>query len=401
MMRKHTWIIFVLTFLLLSFSYAQKPKVKVGLEVLRDSDFKILKGKKVGLITNATGITSDGQSSIDLLFNAKDVKLVALFGPEHGLRADVDQYVSSSKDEKTGLPVYSLYGKDGTRPSEESLKGIDILVYDIQDVGVRFYTYITTMAVCMEEAKKAGIKFVVLDRPNMNNGIDVDGCVLDEELKGGFASYYPIPIRHGLTIGELAKLFNDHFKIGCKLEVVKMEDWKREMYYDDSGLPWINPSPNIRNITQVILYPGVALTEAANISVGRGTYAPFEVIGAPYIDGKKLADELNSRKLPGLRFEPISFVPDSTKFKGEKCGGVRIHLEHRDLLQVIPAGMHIVDALYKLYPNDYKIEANFALIGSKSVPEKIKKGVPLTEIMKEWQPKIEEFKKIREKYLLY
>jgi len=401
MMRKHTWIIFVLTFLLLSFSYAQKPKVKVGLEVLRDSDFKILKGKKVGLITNATGITSDGQSSIDLLFNAKDVKLVALFGPEHGLRADVDQYVSSSKDEKTGLPVYSLYGKDGTRPSEESLKGIDILVYDIQDVGVRFYTYITTMAVCMEEAKKAGIKFVVLDRPNMNNGIDVDGCVLDEELKGGFASYYPIPIRHGLTIGELAKLFNDHFKIGCKLEVVKMEDWKREMYYDDSGLPWINPSPNIRNITQVILYPGVALTEAANISVGRGTYAPFEVIGAPYIDGKKLADELNSRKLPGLRFEPISFVPDSTKFKGEKCGGVRIHLEHRDLLQVIPAGMNIVEALYKLYPNEYKIEANDGLIGSKSVPEKIKKGVPLTEIMKEWQPKIEEFKKIREKYLLY
>ena len=381
--------------------YAQKPKVKVGLEVLRDSDFQILKGKKVGLITNATGVTSDGKSSIDLLFSAKDVKLVALFGPEHGLRADVDQYVSSSKDEKTGLPVYSLYGKDGTRPSEESLKGIDVLVYDIQDVGVRFYTYITTMAVCMEEAKKAGIEFIVLDRPNMNNGIDVDGCVLDEELRGGFASYYPIPVRHGLTVGELAKLFNDHFKIGCKLEVVKMEGWKREMYYDDTGLPWINPSPNIRNVTQVILYPGVALTEAANVSVGRGTYAPFEVIGAPYIDGKKLADELNGRKLPGLRFEPISFVPDSTKFKGEKCGGVRIHLEHRDLLNVIPAGMNIVEALYKLYPNEYKIEANDGLIGSKSVPEKIKKGVPLAEIMKEWQPKIDEFKKIREKYLLY
>jgi len=400
-MLKKICIIFLVVFLMVCLVYAQKPKVKVGLEVLRDSDFQILKGKKVGLITNATGITSDGKSSIDLLFGAKDVKLVALFGPEHGLRADVDQYVSSSKDEKTGLPVYSLYGKDGTRPSEESLKGIDVLVYDIQDVGVRFYTYITTMAVCMEEAKKAGIEFVVLDRPDMDNGIDVDGCVLDEELRGGFASYYPIPIRHGLTIGELAKLFNDHFKIGCKLEVVKMEGWKREMYYDDTYLPWINPSPNIRNITQVILYPGVALTEAANISVGRGTYAPFEVIGAPYIDGKKLADELNSRKLPGLRFEPISFVPDSTKFRGEKCGGVRIHLEHRDLLDVIPAGMNIVEALYKLYPTEYKIEANDGLIGSKSVPEKIKKGVPLAEIMKEWQPKIDEFKKIREKYLLY
>ena len=318
-MLKKICIIFLVVFLMVCLVYAQKPKVKVGLEVLRDSDFQILKGKKVGLITNATGVTSDGKSSIDLIFGAKDVKLVALFGPEHGLRADVDQYVSSSKDEKTGLPVYSLYGKDGTRPSEESLKGIDVLVYDIQDVGVRFYTYITTMAVCMEEAKKAGIEFVVLDRPNMNNGVDVDGCVLDEELRGGFASYYPIPIRHGLTVGELAKLFNDHFKIGCKLEVVKMEDWKREMYYDDSGLPWINPSPNIRNVTQVILYPGVALTEAANISVGRGTYAPFEVVGAPYIDGKILADELNSRKLPGLRFELISFVPDSAKFKGEKC----------------------------------------------------------------------------------
>jgi len=400
-MLKKICIIFLVVFSMVCLIYAQKPKVKVGLEVLRDSDFQILKGKKVGLITNATGVTSDGKSSIDLLFSAKDVKLVALFGPEHGLRADVDQYVSSSKDEKTGLPVYSLYGKDGTRPSEESLKGIDVLVYDIQDVGVRFYTYITTMAVCMEEAKKAGIEFIVLDRPNMNNGIDVDGCVLDEELRGGFASYYPIPIRHGLTVGELAKLFNDHFKIGCKLEVVKMEGWKREMYYDDTGLPWINPSPNIRNVTQVILYPGVALTEAANVSVGRGTYAPFEVVGAPYIDGKKLADELNGRKLPGLRFEPISFVPDSTKFRGEKCGGVRIHLEHRDLLNVISAGMNIVEALYKLYPNEYKIEANDGLIGSKSVPEKIKKGVPLAEIMKECQPKIEEFKKIREKYLLY
>ena len=268
-----------------------------GIDVLRADGFAILSGKSVGLVTNHTGRARDGASAIDLLHGAKDVKLVALFSPEHGIRGILDAKVPSEKDEKTGLAIHSLYGET-RRPTDEMLKGVDTLVIDLQDIGARFYTYMTTMAYVMEEAAKRKIAVVVLDRVNPINGVQIEGPALDKGAVS-FTHYFPrMPIRHGMTLGELAQLFNGENKIGADLTVVQLKNWRRDQWFDETGQPWINPSPNMRNTVQATLYPGIGAIETTNISVGRGTDTPFEQIGAPWIDGVKLADELNARNLP-------------------------------------------------------------------------------------------------------
>ncbi|HWH79201.1 MAG TPA: DUF1343 domain-containing protein, partial [Candidatus Binatus sp.] len=260
---------------------------------------------RIGLVTNQTGRDRLGRTTIDVLFKAPDVKLVALFSPEHGIRGLADDKVSDSKDEMTGLPIYSLYGET-RRPKAEQLKDLDAVVYDIQDVGVRFYTYTATLGNLLEEAAKVKLPIFVLDRPNPINGIDVEGPVADPD-KFSFTAYYAIPVRYGMTIGELARFFNEEKHLGADLRVIQLDNWRRPMWLDSTGLTWINPSPNMRSLTQAALYPGIGLLETTNVSVGRGTDTPFEVVGAPWIDGAKLSANLNSRRIPGVRFVPIRF----------------------------------------------------------------------------------------------
>ncbi len=304
------------------------PAVLAGIDVLRSEAFAPLRGKRVGLLTNHTGRARDGASTIDLLFGAKDVKLVALFSPEHGIRGTLDEKVASTTDQKTGLPIHSLYGET-RRPSAEMLDGLDTIVVDLQDIGARFYTYMTTIAYVMEESAKRRLPVVVLDRPNPINGFQIEGPALDKS-QVGFTGYMPaMPIRHGLTIGEVARLFNGENKIGADLTVVELRHWDRGEWFDETGLPWINPSPNMRNLIQATVYPGIGAIETTNISVGRGTDAPFEQIGAPWIDGAALAEALNARRIPGVRFYPIRFTPSSSKYSGEECQGVFIIVSDR------------------------------------------------------------------------
>src|SRR6478672_264322 len=321
--------------------------VMTGLDVLRSQGFAPLQGKRVGLITNHTGRARDGAAAIDLLHAAKDVKLVALFGPEHGIRGVLDANVPADTDARTGLPIHSLYG-DSQRPTAAMLEGIDTLVIDLQDVGVRFYTYMTTMAYAMEEAAKRKVPVVVLDRPNPVNGYQIEGPLLDKtELS--FIGYFPMPIRHGMTMGELARLFNGENKIGADLTVVPLKNWRRDDWYDDTGLPWISPSPNMRNLNEATLYPGIGAIEYSNVSVGRGTDTPFEQVGAPWVDGTGLAAALNGRGLAGVRFYPVSFTPVSGKYAGERCGGVFLIVTDREALHPVRVGLEIAAALFRLH----------------------------------------------------
>src|SRR5215217_1652826 len=302
-------------------------KVLTGIDVLERDNFKPLAGMRVGLVTNHTGRNREGRQTIDVLSKAPGVKLVALFSPEHGIRGLADENVSDSKDEATGLPVYSLYG-DNRRPKPEQLKDLDALVFDMQDVGVRFYTYSATLGYLLEEAAKAKLPVFVLDRPNPIGGLDVDGPIADKD-KISFTSYHTIPARHGLTIGELGQLFNRQRNIGADVRVIKMDGWRRSMWFDETNLTWINPSPNMRSLTEATLYPGVGLLETTNVSVGRGTDTPFEILGAPWLDGQRLALYLNGRGLAGVRFVPVRFTPKASVFKGEECGGVNIIITDR------------------------------------------------------------------------
>lgn len=376
------------------------PKVMTGLDVLQRDDFKILKGMNVGLVSNHSALNKEGKHILDLMLDSKNVKLVAIFAPEHGFRGIADSKLTDMKDETTGLPIYSLYG-ESLRPSPEMLENIDVLVFDIQDIGARFYTYISTMAICMEEAKKNNIRFIVLDRPNPITGLRVDGPVQDPALIGKFISYFPMPVMHGMTIGELATMFNREYGIQCDLEVITMEGWRRVMYFDDTGLPWINPSPNIRNVTQEILYPGVALTEYSNVSVGRGTETPFELLGAPWIDADALTAELQARNLPGIKFLPVHFKPSGSKFKDEMCHGMRFILTNQSDFMPVVTGIHIMDALYKMYPDTYEIDKSSSLVGKKAVVEMIKQRRPLEQIIGSWQEELQNFITIRNSYILY
>jgi len=374
-------------------------QVLTGIDVLERDGFKQLAGLRIGLVTNQTGRDRAGRTTIDVLFKAPGVKLLALFSPEHGIRGLADEKVSDTKDEQTGLPIYSLYG-ESRRPKAEQLKDLDALVYDIQDIGVRFYTYITTLGYVMEEAGKARLPIFVLDRPNPINGNDVEGPIADAD-KLSFTAYHTLPVRHGLTIGELARLYNDERKISADLRVIKMEGWRRAMWFDGTGLVWVNPSPNMRSLTEAALYPGVGLLETTNLSVGRGTDTPFEVIGAPWLDEQKLASYLNARRIAGVRFVPVRFTPKSSVFKNEECGGINLVITDRSQFQSVPAGMEIAVALHRLFPADWKVDAYSRLLVNADTLERLKRGESAEEIGRSWDAPLEEFRRARERVLIY
>jgi uncharacterized protein YbbC (DUF1343 family)/CubicO group peptidase (beta-lactamase class C family) len=373
-----------------------------GVDVLQADDFRALRGKHVGLVTNQTGRSRAGVSTIDLLHKADGVHLVALFSPEHGIRGLLDEKVDSTRDEKTGLPVYSLYGdtRESFRPTSEMLKGIDTVVVDLQDVGARFYTYITTTAYVMEEAARRKIAVVVLDRVNPIDGYQIEGPTLDRDL-AAFVGYFPMPIRHGMTLGELARLFNAENKIGADLTVVPLAGWRRDMWFDETGLPWVNPSPNMRNLVQATLYPGIGAIEATNLSVGRGTDAPFEHVGAPWLDGVRLAAELNARGLEGVRFYPESFTPVGNRFKGEACQGVFIVVTDRLAMRPVRVGLEIAAALYRLYPTQFTVQAAARLLGSPDAIKRIVAGDDPRAIAASWASDEAKWRLLRAKYLLY
>jgi uncharacterized protein YbbC (DUF1343 family)/CubicO group peptidase (beta-lactamase class C family) len=371
-----------------------------GVDALARDGFKMLRGKRIGLITNQTGRDRDGRSTIDLLFNAPEVKLVALFSPEHGIRGALDQEkIEHSTDEKTGLPIYSLYG-ESRRPASETLKEIDALVFDIQDIGARFYTYISTMGMAMEEAAKNKIGFIVLDRVNPINGEGVEGPLADSD-KLSFTAYHRIPVRHGMTAGELARLFNGERNINADLTVVRVEGWKRGGWFDETGLTWINPSPNMRSLTQATLYPGVCLLEPTNVSVGRGTDTPFELIGAPWIDGRRLAQALNKANLPGVRFVPVRFTPRASVHKDAECGGVNVLITDRKVFEPVLTGLEIAVQLLKLFPKDFSTERFNRLLANQKVFDAFRRGSDARSLRQIWESDLDSFRAIRSKYLLY
>ncbi len=374
-------------------------EVLTGIDVLAHENFKPLAGLRVGLITNQTGRDRRGRPTIDILREAPGVRLVALFSPEHGIRGALDEKVADARDAKTGLPVYSLYG-ESRRPKPEQLKDLDALVFDIQDIGTRFYTYISTLGYVMEEAARARLPVYVLDRPNPIGGTEIEGPVADED-KLSFTAYHMLPVRHAMTVGELARLFNEERRIGCDLRIVEMRGWRRAMWLDATGLLWVNPSPNMRSLTEATLYPGIGLLETTNLSVGRGTDTPFEVIGAPWLDGQRLAAHLNERKLPGVRFLPVRFTPQASVFRGEECGGINIIITDRAGFQPVRVGIEIALALSQLYADHWKTDDYLRLLANADTLARVKRGEAPDEITRSWQPKLEEFRRARLRALIY
>lgn len=373
--------------------------VKLGIDNL-ETDYSILKDKRVGLITNATGVDSSFNSTIDLL--AANTNLTALFAPEHGIRgaADAGETVGGEKDEKTGLPVYSLYG-DTRKPTDEMLQNVDVLVYDIQDVGARFYTYISTMKYAMQAAKENNLQFVVLDRPNPINGTTVQGNVLESGFES-FIGITHIPQRYGLTSGELAQFMNTEDDINCDLQIVKMSNWKRSMYYDDTGLKcWILPSPNMPTLDTAIVYTGTCVFECTNLSEGRGTTKPFELIGAPWINAQALAEKMNSMNLDGIYFRATSFTPTTSKFNGEKCNGVELHVTDRDSFNAVDSALALMYTIRDMYPNDFQyLETGTIRINTGS--DDVQSGkYTLAQLKEKMLKSSSEFKEASKKYYLY
>ena len=379
-------------------STAARANVSNGIDVLKADGFAALHGLKVGLLTNHTGRDREGTPTVDLLHESESVKLVALFSPEHGIRGELDAYVDDGVDERTGLPIYSLYGKRRS-PLPEQLAGLDALVFDIQDIGTRFYTYISTMGNAMEVAAASGVKFIVLDRLNPITGSMVQGPVL--EGKTDFVGWHAIPVRHGMTVGELARLFNAERNLGVDLEVVAVKGWKRDMWLDQTTIPWIDTSPNMRSLTQATLYPGVGLLETTQLSVGRGTDTPFELFGAPYIDGKRLAERMNAFGIRGVRFDPVEFTPTASKFANQACEGVRISVVDRDRLDVVNIGIAGALALNGVYPREFGLARFGGMLKHPATMAAIRAGLPLAKIRALWQPELSEFEALRRKYLLY
>ena len=372
---------------------------KTGIDVLEVEKFALVRGKRIGLITNQTGLDSYAHRTIDLLSRAEGVNLIAIFSPEHGIAGVADASVSDQADAPTGLPIYSLYGAT-RRPTSEMLRGIDMLVFDIQDAGVRFYTYITTMAYSMEAAAQQHIAFVVLDRPNPLGGEIIEGPVLDRD-RTSFVGYFPMPVRYAMTMGELAQMFNSENKIGADLHVVAMQDWHRRDFYDMTGLAWIAPSPALRTSRENFLYPGVEILQAAGISVGRGTPTPFELVGAPWIDSTALLTELNSRQLKGMRFTATEFTPTSGLYNGSLCKGISIDLQDRSIFRSVTAGLQIASILYSLYPTQFHVEKMIELLGSQFTVDRLARGEDPKEIESGWAADLDKFRTMREKYLLY
>ena len=379
-------------------------RTMTGIDVLQAESFARLAGRKVGLLTNHTGRTRSGQSTIDAFFAAKNLSLVALFSPEHGIRGILDEDVPSSVDEKTGLTIHSLYGKT-RRVTPEMLQGIDTMVVDLQDIGSRFYTYMSSLGLLLEEAAPRGIEVVVLDRPNPINGWQIEGPRPDPQAAGAepsFIAYWPtMPVRHGMTLGELAKLFNEEKKIGAKLTVVEMKGWSREAWWDETALMWVNPSPNMRNLTQATMYPGIGAVEYANVSVGRGTDAPFERLGAPWIDGVMLAEHLNSRNLPGIRFYPVVFTPTASVYKGEECQGVYFIVTDRTALRPVRVGLELVSALSRLFPGKLDLKRTATLYGSADQLARAMTGEDPAVLAASWSNDENAWYTLRAKYLIY
>jgi uncharacterized protein YbbC (DUF1343 family) len=386
--------------------------VVTGLDKLLGSAIDRVAGKTIGLIANPTTVDSRLRHGVDLLHARKEVELAVLFGPEHGLRASAQDLieVGDDADPITGLPVRSLYGPTRV-PTEEMLAGLDAVVFDIQDIGSRYYTYIWTMTHAMEACARDDIELIVLDRPNPINGVHVEGNLI-EGSHLSFVGLYPIPNRHGMTSGEIARLVNDEFAVGCRLSVIEMDGWKRSQWFDETGLPWVLPSPNMPALDTATVYPGACLIEGTNLSEGRGTTRPFEIMGAPWIDGVKLARALAEEDLPGVVFRPLCFEPTFQKFRGQLCGGVQQHVVERETYRPLRTGYALIRTAHRLWPDEfdwrpppyeYELErpAIDILAGNGSIRAQLEADAPLGEIEQAWQVDLARFKKIRERYLIY
>ncbi|MBD3207115.1 DUF1343 domain-containing protein [Candidatus Bathyarchaeota archaeon] len=377
-----------------------------GLDVLLEEPEDYLGKYQIGLVTNPTGVTVELEQNIDALWRNPKIKLKVVFGPEHGARGDiqdalpVDQHV----DEKTGLPVYSLYG-ELVKPTSQMLDGLDTLVFDIQDCGARFYTYVSTLTYCMEACREEGLKMIVLDRPNPINGRDIEGNILEEGFES-FIGLHKIPVRHGLTIGEMAQLINGN--IQCDLDIVNMRNWERWMWFDDTGLPWVLPSPNLPHLDTATVYPGTCFFEGLNISEGRGTTRPFELIGSPNMDGRKWAKALNRMGIQGVRFRSCFFTPTFWRYEERRCEGVQVHVTDRDSFESVKTGLHMISTAIEIYPDfefnepTYDRRRHFDLLaGSDKLREDLQQGKPVEKIIDEWYTPLKRFEKKRERYLIY
>jgi len=373
--------------------------VLTGIDVLVRDDFAPLRGSRVGLVTNHTGLTRDGRATIDALHQAPGVSLGALFGPEHGIRGDFDEHVADGWDDRTGLPVWSLYGAR-TRPTPEQLAGLDTLVFDIQDIGCRFYTYLSTLGHVLEAAGAQSLRVVVLDRPNPITGLAVEGPLADADQLS-FVAYHPVPVRHGLTLGELARLLRAEKGLTCPLEVIPCEGWRRGDWYDATGLAWTNPSPNMRRLSAAALYPGVGLLEFTNVSVGRGTDTPFEVFGAPDIAPRAFAAALNAEEMPGVRFVPFWFTPSASVFTGERCGGVQILVTSRDRLNAVQVGLTLAVILRRLYPSDWQPDNLGRLLVSAQTQAALLAGASYADVATGWADALRDFGRRAQAVRLY
>jgi uncharacterized protein YbbC (DUF1343 family) len=384
-----------------------------GIEALLRNRKELIRGERLGAVVHPASVLSNLQHTADALYRSKDLRLVALLGPQHGARGEKqDNMVESEfyRDPDTGLPVHSLYGET-RRPTEEMLAGIDILIVDLQDVGARIYTFIHTMAYCMEACARYGKRLVVLDRPNPINGRQVEGNLLIPEYRS-FVGLYPIPMRHGMTIGELALFLNAEFQIHCDLTVIEMEGWKRAYWFDQTGLPWVQPSPNLPALDSAIVYPGSVLLEGTLMSEGRGTTRPFELIGAPYIQSGQYAERLNASGLPGVWFRPVYFQPTFQKWTGQVCGGIQIHVKDRNAFEPFLTGIATISIARSLYPESFEwrrppYEYEYEkmpiqiLCGGKGIPDMIESGSTLDQIRSSWQDDVDDFERRRRRYLLY
>ncbi len=413
----------------ISWSPGELGRVKPGVEVFLEEHLKLVKGKRVGLVTNPTGVDRNLESIISLFHKNPAINLVALYGPEHGVRgnAQAGEYVSFYMDERYKIPVFSLYGqskkpepgmlrnideymrsfdikKDGKILDISMIEGIDVLVFDIQDVGTRIYTYIATMAFCMQACADNGIDFIVLDRPNPINGQDLEGPLLDYPEFSSFVGLYPIPVRHGMTMGELALLFNDKFlEKKANLEVIPAEGWKRKLWYDQTALPWIIPSPNMPTLDTAIVYPGQVYLEGTNISEGRGTTRPFEIFGSPWIDGYELTKRLNGLKLGGIIFREAWFTPAFSKYEGELCGGAQLHVMDRNLFKPFETTLNIIGTIMSIYPKCFKFHNEYfdKIMGTSKIRDALEKGIRIKEIVEGYQGNLNNFSETRKPYLLY
>ncbi len=387
--------------------------VKTGLEVLLTERLDLLKGKRIGVIANPSSVNAELEHIVDLFHQHPDIHLTTIMGPQHGARGETQDNMiewEDYRDPVTGLPVYSLYGKT-RKPTPEMLKNVDVLVFDVQDVGARYYTFIYTMALAMEACGEQGLDFVVLDRPNPIGGVQLEGPVLDPAFRS-FVGLFPLAIRHGMTVAELARYFQGECSVRCRLEVVPMKDWRRGMFFDDTGLPWIMPSPNIPILDSALVYPGLCLLEGTNVSEGRGTTRPFEMSGAPWVSSDQLAKKLDCLRLPGARFRPIHYIPTFHKWNGSMIGGVQIHILDRHAFKPFLVGLALLMAYrefgrgqfrWKEPPYEYehdKLPIDI-LFGTDKIRKEIERGESLDQIEAGWQKELEAFRQKREKYLLY